>query len=514
MAYVTPAFEMTRAMLCADGRTVLIWFSRPSTIGAGGSGGFSLYDSETLVSNLSYLDGDAGIVFVFRADTWFEPVASLRLFYVQPGNGVETTTGVDLPTSDISVYEEYTTPTSPAMLSATVDATGEVLALVFDRPMTQGTGYMDADFNLDGSTGGADIGVAYTSGDGTGTHVYAIISPIEVDEVVNLDYNGRINGLEDATGNDLGVILNFSVTNNSTAEDCTSATQVFLTYDGWSDTKKISIDQSNGTVYAAYARELRRKLAGSEEFCLVGELSESYQFSAITIDQSTGILYAVVFDENGIHRILIYDEVAGDFTASGDALDPDYWMVEAICVFDGVIYIGARKGDNSGCVFSRPISGSTWSVFFVGYSGSSEEAVWCTDIYVDAAEDMYISWGFAKKPGFVFVYGSTVTKKFSGGSFVDILSFEDNSVSGLDVFAARRYNSKNYFVMFEVAFGDVTGMALYSQVVDGGAITKLNHDIENRSAGWDEYSGVVYSIEYGDGGDPGVEMSAFLSYSL
>lgn len=217
MGYVTPTFEMTRALAAADGRTVMVWFGAPATIGSGGSGGFGVYLGETLVSDLSYLAGDTGIVFIFRADIWFEPVTGLSLRYTQPGNGVESLSDADLPTSVIGMDSEYVAPTSPSILSKVVDETGHTLTIIFDRPMSKGTDYSDASFSLNGSISGEGVPIAYVSGSGTATFVFSIVKTIRESEAVGLNYTGGVGRVVDALGQSLGAFSNSYVTNYSEA---------------------------------------------------------------------------------------------------------------------------------------------------------------------------------------------------------------------------------------------------------------------------------------------------------
>lgn len=56
----------------------------------------------------------------------------------------------------------------PFILSATIDITGLVLTIVFDRPVTQGVGLPTV------TADGNPITLTYTSGSGTDTWIYAI----------------------------------------------------------------------------------------------------------------------------------------------------------------------------------------------------------------------------------------------------------------------------------------------------------------------------------------------------
>lgn len=122
---------------------------------------------------------------------------------------------------DIIVSSSYIGPesggdvTPPTLSTAVISANGTTLTLTFDEAVTQGSGYNDSDWDLDCSKAGNDIGITYSSGDGTTTHVYTIDETIQSGETVNIDFNGDSNSEEDGSGNDLGAIVNDSVTNNS-----------------------------------------------------------------------------------------------------------------------------------------------------------------------------------------------------------------------------------------------------------------------------------------------------------
>lgn len=123
---------------------------------------------------------------------------------------------IDIPAKDRYEDEQYAG--APILSSSTIAVNGTALTLVFSENVTQGVGYNDLDWDIDASVTGNNIGITYSSGDGTGTHVYTISSTIQIDEVVDIDFNGDVDSLEDGEGNDLAAIVSASVTNNSTYE--------------------------------------------------------------------------------------------------------------------------------------------------------------------------------------------------------------------------------------------------------------------------------------------------------
>ena len=105
--------------------------------------------------------------------------------------------------------------TPPSLYSSTISENGTTLTLVFSEIVQQGAGYNDSDWDIDCDVNGNDIPIAYSSGDGTNTHVYTISKTIYSGETCDIDFNGDANSLEDDAGNDLAAIVSDSVTNNS-----------------------------------------------------------------------------------------------------------------------------------------------------------------------------------------------------------------------------------------------------------------------------------------------------------
>lgn len=117
---------------------------------------------------------------------------------------------------DIGAYEYGGTAdtTPPTISTATINAAGDTLTLLFDEVVTVNT---STGFTL-GMSGGA-AGLTYVSGSGSNTLVYSITGRnIDDDETGTLDYVTVANGIEDAAGNDLASTgeSDESVTNNST----------------------------------------------------------------------------------------------------------------------------------------------------------------------------------------------------------------------------------------------------------------------------------------------------------
>ena len=127
---------------------------------------------------------------------------------------LDTAVGYWVDGVDIGAYGSEATP--PEVASVSIDADGTTLMIVFDENVSQGTGYDDADWNIDCNISGDDIGITYVSGDGTGAHTYTIDQTIGMGEVCNIDFNGDVDSMEDESLNDLVAIISGAIINGST----------------------------------------------------------------------------------------------------------------------------------------------------------------------------------------------------------------------------------------------------------------------------------------------------------
>lgn len=118
-------------------------------------------------------------------------------------------------------YTPYTYPhplrgetedeTAPTLVSATINAAGTSLSLVFTEAVTvnTSTGFV---LTADGSPS-----LTYASGSGSTTLIYTISAAVYQSETgITLAYTTGANYIEDAAGNDLGSFTGTAVTNNST----------------------------------------------------------------------------------------------------------------------------------------------------------------------------------------------------------------------------------------------------------------------------------------------------------
>ncbi len=103
----------------------------------------------------------------------------------------------------------------PEVVSATIWANGTTITLVFNQALSHGAGYSDADFNIDASLAGQDIGLTYVSGAGTDTHIYTLGRAVMAGEVVTIDFSGGDTSLIGQWNSYLSIISGKTVQNNS-----------------------------------------------------------------------------------------------------------------------------------------------------------------------------------------------------------------------------------------------------------------------------------------------------------
>lgn len=90
-------FALLSATIPAAGTTVRIGFATAASIGAGGNGGFTVTLSGG-AATLTYASGAGTPVLVYTISRTVAQGESGTLAYVQPGDGVEDSQGVDLAT--------------------------------------------------------------------------------------------------------------------------------------------------------------------------------------------------------------------------------------------------------------------------------------------------------------------------------------------------------------------------------------------------------------------------------
>jgi len=132
-----------------------------------------------------WYDGD-----LIHNDTIGASVFDNYMYYITMGSGDASEADVFLRQFDDWEVWDGMPSSNPELNSAVISTNGTTLTLTFSAAVTQGAGYADADWDVDASVAGDNVGVTYVSGDGTDTHVYTLSSTINDGEVVNIDFNG------------------------------------------------------------------------------------------------------------------------------------------------------------------------------------------------------------------------------------------------------------------------------------------------------------------------------------
>ena len=216
-ADIAPA--LVSATIWPDGQTLALTFNQALSQGAGYSDSDFSIDGSLLGSGIAvtYVSGSGTGTHLYTVDGTIRVGETVTLTFAGGPTSLVRSDGAYLePITAMTVFngsEETEAP--PSIVSASINAAGNKLTVVFTKPMYQGAGYQDTDINLDGSLGGADIGLTYVSGSGTDTWVFSIATVIRLGETVDLDYNGRPDGIEDVSGNDLAAVASLAVTNGS-----------------------------------------------------------------------------------------------------------------------------------------------------------------------------------------------------------------------------------------------------------------------------------------------------------
>jgi uncharacterized protein YmfQ (DUF2313 family) len=223
-AYIEAAIDpaLVSATIWPDGQTLALTFNQALSQGAGYSDSDFTIAGSLLGSGIAvtYVSGSGTGAYIYTVAGTVRVGETVTLTFTGGATSLVRSDGAYLePITAMTVLngsEETEAP--PSIVSASVNAAGNQLTIVFSEAMSQGAGYQDTDINLDGSLGGTDIGLTYVSGSGTDTWVFSIATVIRKNETVDLDYNGRPDGIEDVSGNDLSTVASMSVTNGSTED--------------------------------------------------------------------------------------------------------------------------------------------------------------------------------------------------------------------------------------------------------------------------------------------------------
>ena len=207
-ALATPgALEIVEAYLSAEGDGVFLLFNRAAYVGAGGSGGVVVTIGETDYP-LTYVSGDGTNAFLFEFSGAFVYDETAVVDYTQPGNGLEDGDGEDLVVSTPVPLDLLYGGAHPTVVSITIAENGTTVTIVFDLPVSIGTGGSGG-LTLNGAA------LTYVSGLPGNTAVFSVAKILQ-GVTVTAAYVQPGDGIEQAgPGLDLLSFSGVSVVNNS-----------------------------------------------------------------------------------------------------------------------------------------------------------------------------------------------------------------------------------------------------------------------------------------------------------
>lgn len=205
------------ASINAAGNQITVPFSEAVQFGvAGGSAGWVTSFSGG-ASTMTYVSGSGTNSVTFSLSRVVNAGETGTIAYNQPGSGwqdMAPAPNLLVTVAGIGV-SNGSTQGPPALNTATINAAGNQLTLVFSQTVQAGTGG-NAGWALSPSGGAA--GLSFLSGTGSNTLIYNITGRvINAGESVTLNYTQPDNGIEAvSSGADLASISNGPVSNNST----------------------------------------------------------------------------------------------------------------------------------------------------------------------------------------------------------------------------------------------------------------------------------------------------------
>ena len=185
---------------------------------------------------------------------------------------------------------------APTLVSATINADGNALSLVFSEAVDFGAGG-NTGWTID-MNGGAGEDLTYSAGSGTSTLSYTIGNrKIKTGEAGTVSYTQPGNGVEDGDDVDLSSISNFTVTNNSTVTASVD--------DSYAETNQ----SDDALLYAG---------AQYQSFTSGGGTLDSVKFYLKKVGSPTGNVYAKIYAHDGTYGVSSVP--TGSALATSDAL--------------------------------------------------------------------------------------------------------------------------------------------------------------------------------------------------
>jgi hypothetical protein len=208
--FTEPVRVSTTIAGAAGAQTITRVFSEP----VAGHAGFTLTASGGALTE-TYVSGEGTTTFVSTPSRTVHAGETITEDYA-PGDvedlSAEGPNGLVDYADAVVANNSTVEAVAPTLVSATIDATGEELTLVFSEAVTEGAdGH--ADFALT-SDGGA-VTLSYVSGLGSATLLYATSRVVDEDETLTLDFTQLGDGIQDLVENVLESFADAAVVNGS-----------------------------------------------------------------------------------------------------------------------------------------------------------------------------------------------------------------------------------------------------------------------------------------------------------
>jgi len=199
---------MESATINAAGTEVAVVFSKAMTVALDNAEGWTLNNPTRA---MTYASGDGTNTFTFTIVGPILAAEAPTVTYVQPGDGFQDSSDFELASITEAAVVNNSTEVFPAMVSATINAAGTAVEVVFTEAITIG----------DGGNGGWTLNdpteaMTYVSGDTTDTFTFSVVGPILATDTPTITYIQPGDGFEDAGGFDLASITAETVVNDST----------------------------------------------------------------------------------------------------------------------------------------------------------------------------------------------------------------------------------------------------------------------------------------------------------
>lgn len=209
-----PSIAHLSSTIPAAGTTIVLAYSLPVVIGAGGSGGHTLTMSGG-PATMTYSSGSGTAALTYNLSRTVASAETGALAYVQPVSGVEEAVyRVDVDSfAGRAVTNSSIADPPPSIVSVTINSAGTSIALLYSSAVR--IGVSGAGGHTLTMSGGA-VTMSYVSGGDTSTLNYSLSRAVSIGETGTLAFLQPSNGIESlATGADVVTFSGQALTNSS-----------------------------------------------------------------------------------------------------------------------------------------------------------------------------------------------------------------------------------------------------------------------------------------------------------